>query len=319
MNNRNEKGKSLIAFPDSYIVIDIETTGLDFEYSEIIEVAAVRYINKVEADSFVSLIQPTPYYEMGDGKLELRYVPEFITDLTGITNDMLKTAPFKSEIISKLMDFIGSDILVGHNIRFDINFLYDAAQQEQLVLKNDYIDTLRIARKLYPDMEHHRLSDIAQKLNISAPEHRALSDVSTTAQCFSKMVQIIDQNQGREAFIKSFKKKTKTMDYNQFITELVPPDCVDETNPFYGKVVVFTGTLSTMTRKQALTVVSNLGGIPANSVTAKTNFLVIGNEEFASSVKNGKTNKMCKAEALKASGKDIETISENTFFQMINE
>ena len=317
MNNRDEKGKSLVAFPDNYVVIDIETTGLDFEYSDIIEVAAVRYINRVEADSFVSLVQPTPYYVMGDGKLELRYVPEFITDLTGITNDMLKAAPSKSEIIVKFMDFIGNDILVGHNIRFDVNFLYDAAQQEQLVLKNDYIDTLRIARKLYPDMEHHRLSDVAQKLNIVMPEHRALSDVSTTAQCFSKMVQIIDQTQGREAFIASFKKKT--MHYNQFISELVAPDCVDETNPFYGKVVVFTGTLSTMTRKQALTIVSNLGGIPANSVTAKTNFLVVGNEEFVSSVKNGKTNKMCKADALKASGKDIETISENTFLQMINE
>lgn len=317
MNNRNEKGKSLIAFPDNYIVIDIETTGLDFEYSKIIEIAAIRYVDGIKTDSFSTLVQPTPYYGMENGEVELKYISEFITDLTGITNDMLKAAPPESEVIFKFIDFIGDATLVGHNVRFDINFLYDAAQRFQLVLKNNYIDTLRIARKLYPDMKHHRLSDIAQKLNIPAPEHRALSDVLTTAQCFSKMVQIIDQNQGREAFIESFKKKT--MDYDQFITKLVPPDCVDETNPFYGKVVVFTGTLSTMTRKQALTVVSNLGGIPANSVTAKTNFLVIGNEEFASSVKNGKTNKMCKAEALKASGKDIEVISENTFFQMINE
>lgn len=317
MNNRNEKGKSMIAFPDNYIVIDIETTGLDFEYSKIIEIAAIRYVDGVERDSFSTLVQPTPYYETENGEKKLKYIPEFITDLTGITNDMLKAAPSESEIIFKFMDFIGDTTLVGHNVGFDINFLYDAAQRSQLVLKNNYIDTLRIARKLYPDMKHHRLSDIAQKLNIPTPEHRALSDVLTTAQCFYKMIQTIEQNQGREAFIKSFKKQT--IDYAQFIAELVPSDCVDETNPFYGKVVVFTGTLSTMTRKQALTVVSNLGGIPANSVTAKTNFLVIGNEEFASSVKNGKTNKMCKADALKASGKDIETISENTFFQMINE
>lgn len=317
MNIRNEKGKSLIAFPDNYIVIDIETTGLDFEYSHIIEIAAIKYSEGIKSDTFCTLVQPTPFYETQNGKDELKFVSEFITDLTGITNDMLKSAPTESDSILKFMDFIGDSILVGHNVGFDINFLYDSAKRSNLVLKNNYIDTLRIARKLFPDMNHHRLSDIAQKLNIPSPKHRALSDVLTTSQCFSKMIQFIDQKYDRDSFIQSFKKQST--DYNRFIEELVSPEFIDETNPFYGKVVVFTGTLSTMTRKQALTIVSNLGGIPANSVTAKTNYLVVGNEEFASSVKNGKTNKMRKADDLKASGKDIETISENTFFQMINE
>ena len=94
-------------------------------------------------------------------------------------------------------------------------------------------------------------------------------------------------------------------------------DEIDDTNPIYGKTVVFTGALSSMGRKEALQIVANLGGIPADSITAKTNYLVIGAADFVKSVKDGKTTKMKKAEALRLKGADIATISETAFFDLI--
>ena len=96
-------------------------------------------------------------------------------------------------------------------------------------------------------------------------------------------------------------------------------DNIDPTNPLYGKVVVFTGALSCMSRKDAFQMVLNLGGIPKDSFNAKTNFLVIGNTDFAKSVKDGKSNKMKKAEALIQKGGDVSIISEAAFFDMIED
>ena len=320
MKDRLFKGKSIIDFPETYVILDIETTGLDFEYCEIIEVAAIKYLDGVEIDRFSSLVQPHPYTCIDeDNNMTIEYVDEFITSLTGITNDMLKEAPLPLDVIPEFIDFIGNNTIVGYNVNFDINFLYDAAVKFELALKNDYVDILRIARKLYPDMQHHRLKDMVKKfhINISA-EHRAMDDVIAEVECLHKILDDIDKGPGRKEFINSFHHKSYT-NYKDFIDGLVSPNDVDNTNPFYGKTVVFTGQLSSMSRKDALTIISNIGGIPSNSVTSKTNFLVVGNEEFVSSVKNGKTLKMIKADDLKMKGKDIETISENTFLQMVND
>ena len=82
--------------------------------------------------------------------------------------------------------------------------------------------------------------------------------------------------------------------------------------------MVFTGTLERMPRKEALAYVAKLGGIPADSLTKETNYLVIGNGEFVASVKNGKTNKMKKAEAMALKGLDIHVVSESAFFKMVD-
>lgn len=320
MKERLFKGKNIIDFPKSYVILDIETTGLDFEYCDIIEIAAIKYLDGVEIDRFLSLVQPHPYTCIDENdNITVEYVDEFITSLTGITNDMLKEAPLPQDVIPKFMNFIGDNTIIGYNVNFDINFLYDAASKFELVLRNNYVDILRMARKLYPDMEHHRLKDMIKKFHINInSEHRAMDDVIAEVECLNKILEDIDNGPGRDEFINSFRRKSYT-NYKDFIDGLVSPNDVDNANPFYGKTVVFTGQLSSMSRKDALTIVSNLGGIPSNSVTSKTNFLVVGNEEFVSSVKNGKTIKMLKANALKAKGKDIETISENTFLQMVND
>ena len=91
----------------------------------------------------------------------------------------------------------------------------------------------------------------------------------------------------------------------------------DETHPLYGKVCVFTGTLEKMIRKEAVQLVLDLGGICDNSVTKKTNYLILGNNDYCSSIKGGKSNKQKKAEELRLKGNDIEIIPEDVFYDMV--
>ena len=317
---RELKGKSIVALPSDYVVIDTETTGLDYEFCDIIEVCAIRYSHGQPLDTFTSLIQPRPFMTEDEdtGKFVTEYVDGFISDLTGITNEMLETAPKPAEIIPSFVSFVGNSVLIGHNVNFDVNFLYDAAERLGLTLSNNFIDTLRISRKIFPDLPHHRLHDIAYACHVEPTgEHRAKADCLTTAQCYEAMRKLVLAQQSECSFCNLFKS---TYNYNTVLSNLTATvDAIDETNPLFGKFVVFTGALSSMARKNAFQIVLNLGGKPENGITKHTNFLVVGNAEFAASVKDGKTLKMRKAETYRQKGQDISVISENAFFNMIED
>lgn len=299
------KGKSIVRLPSEYVCIDTETTGLDFQYCDLIELAAARVKDGQIVDTFSELVKPP------------HEIDEFIEKLTGITNEMLSTARSIKEVIPDYLDFCGDSVIVGHNVSFDVNFICAAAEENGLHFQNDYVDEMRIARKLFPNEEHHRLKDVAKYCCVEQEKkHRAGSDVETTVHCFEKMKGMVLESYTEDEFSGLFKKKyIPKKEVISGIAQTV--DEIDESNPFYGKVVVFTGALSRMARKDAWQIVVNMGGIPADSVTKKTNFLVIGNEDFAASVKNGKTSKMKRAEKLQEDGFDIVTLSEDAFFSMV--
>lgn len=318
---REHKGKSIIALPTEYIVIDTETTGLDYDFCSIIEVSALKYRDGNCVETFSTLVKPPlrHYWRMVDDNWQefLCYVDAFISGLTGISNEMLEDAPEPEAVIPAFLDFIGDSVLIGHNAHFDINFLYDAAiRVGARPVTNDFIDTLRIARKVFPDLAHHRLPDIAAACDITVLDvHRSEADAKTTAACYEKMRAVILAEITETEFIDSFVYRYK----NDLNSLTATTDNIDTTNPIYGKVIVFTGALSCLSRKEAFQIVLNLGGIPKDSLNAKTNYLVIGSGEFAKSVKDGKTNKMKKAEAFMTKGGEIFIISESAFFDMIDD
>ena len=339
MKARPNKGRSIIDFPKEYVCIDIETTGLDFEYDEIIEVVAVRVVNGEITGSFSSLVRPLRSHALLTGGAlkeygvesfsdlphekaeefgETHLVSNYIEDLTGIKNEELLEAPYAADVMEEFCEFAGNSVLVGHNVNFDINFLYDACERLGLTLSNDFVDTMRISRKVLPDLEHHRLSDIVAALGIAdTVNHRGLSDAENTAKCYETLKKKIAENESLDDFKKSFLEKHEKYAAGLAAIEATVSE-FDETNPIFGKTVVFTGALSSMGRKEAFQIVANFGGTPADSITKKTNFLVVGNEDFAKSVKDGATSKMKKAEKYRQEGLDIVTLSENTFFEMID-
>lgn len=303
--DRPMKGKSVIALPSDYVLLDVETTGLDYEYCHIIEVSAIKVSGGNIIDRFSSLVLPYPGYVLDP----------YITDLTGITDMMLQNAPAEKDVISNFCVFVGNSIVIAHNANFDVNFIYDACSKVGISFKNNYIDTLRIFRKVLPDLPHHRLSDVAKELKVDIDgQHRGDIDCDTAFLCYQKVREKILSVQTEEEFVSSFKRKKHNLNANEIIATV---DEFDETHPLFGQTVVFTGAMSNLPRRTAMQMVANVGGINANSVTKKTNYLVVGSEEFASCVKNGKTSKMKKAEEYRLKGCDISIISENTFLDMM--
>ncbi len=304
-NQRKYKGKSLISFPDSYCIIDLETTGLDPFFDRIIEVSAIKICNGNIIDKFTSL-----------ANIDNDELSSFITQLTGITTEMLIDAPNLNDVLSEFIDFIGDNIIIGHNANFDINFIYDNCMT--LLNKpftNDFIDTLRLARRLLPELKNHKLVTLANNYNINySNAHRALSDCEITYNCYINLKNEALQKYGSiDAFINSCKY------HNLKVSEITTSKTeFDTSNPFYNKVCVFTGKLDKMTRANAAQMVVDLGGICNNSITQKTDYLILGNTDYAKNVKDGKTAKLKKAQNLILNGSELEIITENVFYEMLS-
>lgn len=312
-HERPFKGSSIIDIPSDYCVIDIETTGLSSDWDDIIEIAALKIQGNVVRETFSSLIKPDDFCDNEP------YLDDFITNLTGISDNMLGSAPSSSSVLSDFRAFIGNDILIGHNVNFDINFLYDASEKYGLrPLSNNFIDTMRLSRRLHPDFSHHRLSDLVAYYSIDCKHsHRALEDVTATAVCYSFLIKEIQkQFESIDNFLK-FAKKSKAGVKSNDISANVSN--FDISHPLYGKTCVFTGTLEKMLRRDAMQIVANLGGLNADNVTKKTNYLILGNNDYCKSIKDGKSSKQKKAEKLQLDGYDIQIIPENVFYDIISD
>ena len=301
---KREKGKSVLTLPTDYTVIDIETTGLDPTHDNIIEIACIKYRSGNEFDEFYSLVQP-PVARYGG-----MYVNSFIASFTGITNQMLENAPKFDEISSSLWDFLNGELLVGHNVNFDINFLYDAFQQENgKLLQNDFLDTMHLARRCLPDLDHHRLTDLVVYFDIGGEHHRAETDCEITNAVLLRLSKLVKDNNINLAAIGGHALRTIQGDPSKFLQD----------HPFYDKHCVFTGKLEHYSRERAAMLVADIGGHCDNGVTKKTNFLIVGNFDYAASVQDGKSTKVKKAEQLILNGHDLQIISENVFYDLLRD
>lgn len=306
---REYKGKSIIDFPNNYTVIDIETTGFDTTYDKIIELSAIKYINFEESESYSQLVNPEST------------IDPFITALTGLSSATLAKNPSLDDVFLNFLDFIGDSILIGHNVNFDINFLYDSSMRIfNKPLCNDFIDTMRISRRLHPDLTHHRLDNLIELYRLeNRGEHRSYNDCSLT-----NMVFLRQRDEALEKYgnIPNFQAQFKKHGSSKLHASDIQADSnleFDETHPLFNKLCVFTGTLQQMPRKEAMQHVVNLGGLVGDSVTKKTNYLILGNNDYCKIIKDGKSSKQKKAEELKLKGNDIEIISENVFYDMLDQ
>lgn len=298
------KGASLLDSVNDYVVVDIETTGLDPKVNKIIEISALKIKNREIIDEFSYLINP---------KCE---IDDFITNLTRISNDDVKNAPSIEEVLPKFLNFVNNQILVGHNIPFDINFIHDNCTNNNLkILTNDFVDTLGISQRVLDNMSSYSLKSICKRLEVvNDNAHRALSDCKATYSCYEKMKDYIKEN-NIDIYKSKIHKSEGTASAKDITTENTE---FDETSPIYQKVFAFTGTLDKMTRKEAMQIVVDKGGINGDGVTKKTNFLVLGNNDYCKAIKDRKSSKHKKAEQLILKGQELQIISENVFYDMID-
>ena len=162
------------ALSDTFIVFDIETTGLSPKDDKITEIGAVLIKNGEVIDTFSTLVNPETI------------ISTEITEITGITNDMVKDAPTQNVAIKQFIEFIKDIPLVAHNAHgFDIRFIKIAAENANIVFTNTYVDTLPLTRTLLVGLKNYRLDTIAKHLNVSSfNHHRAIDDAKALAEIF---------------------------------------------------------------------------------------------------------------------------------------
>lgn len=195
---RESKGKSLIEDLNDYTVVDIETTGMNWNICNILEISSLKVRNKKIVDEYSELINPH------------EPIPYFIRNLTGITDEMVYDAPELDEVLIKFKEFLKDDIIVGHNVNFDVDFLYDNFMNVlDEPLTNDFVDTLRISRKLLPELEHHKLDNLTDYYGIKARDkHRALNDCILTNDVYLDMCKMVYERYGNwDNFKKKFRLK----------------------------------------------------------------------------------------------------------------
>jgi len=159
---------------EEFVVFDIETTGLNSHTNKIIEIGAVKIKAGRIIDRYSQLINPGIS------------IPYHITEITSITNEQVANQPKIDEVIGKFVDFIGDAVLVAHNAPFDMGFIKrDIKEYLNIDLENSVIDTLQMARDLFPDFKKYGLGDLNKSLGLALEKHhRAVDDSQATANMF---------------------------------------------------------------------------------------------------------------------------------------
>lgn len=160
---------------ESYVCIDLETTGLNPKRDKIIEIGAVKVVDNRITEEWETLVNPG------------RKLEEHVTELTGIRDEQLSQAPGIEEVLPKLLAMTEHAVLLGHRVLFDFSFIKKAAVDRRLCYERSGIDTLKIARRYLADLESRGLEYLCRYYHIRHSAHRALGDARATVELYRKL------------------------------------------------------------------------------------------------------------------------------------
>ena len=304
----------------SYVALDVETAN-SFRGS-ICSIGLVKFQNGKVVDSFYSLINPEEDFDYRN------------INIHGITQKDILNSPIFPEIRQRIIDFIGTNIVVSHFAQFDIGALKDAYLKYNLDFDDvKFVCSYRLAKIALPGLINYKLKTLTKELNIKLEHHNALSDAKASglilgyllsANSYSDIDEFLYNYHynktglhGQYGFNRQLKGDYKSNLIYQPTDEekaLMNPD-----HYFYGLYFCFTGKLERMTRKEAITMVALTGGIPEKNVTKNTNILVVGEQDWRVVGKSGLSSKMKKAQSLLENGQNIEIMTEDDFIKMLEE
>lgn len=218
----------------SFVAVDVETTGLNKETDEIIELAAIRFVNGEYKERYTTFIKPR------------NKVPKFIQHLTNITPKMLQDAPDRDTALKQFKNFVGKDIIIGHNLSFDMGFInYGLEMMGDFPLINDTIDTLEISRIFVPFMRNHKLGTMIDRFGLELENaHRADADAKATGELYVKLAEYVVERftmleTGRlEGFAKISESPAigffkQILSYQRLYAVSAPP-LIQEKSPFFN-------------------------------------------------------------------------------------
>ncbi|GGG21995.1 exonuclease domain-containing protein [Pontibacter amylolyticus] len=299
-----------------FITIDFETATSQRESPCEIGLTFIKANRIVETKSW--LIKPVG-----------NQFDEFNISLHGITPKMVANAPEFNSLWSEIHPLLENQFLIAHNASFDFSVLRRTLDLYNLPFPNlDYACSYIFSKHVWEGLPSYGLAALCKANSIPLDHHRAAADSLATAELSLKAFDLKGVNS-----LKCFPEKLKTVigkihsdgyrpcetknirtrtDFKNIVDD---PDKHDPSNFFYGKRIVFTGTLTSMQRKDAIQLVADIGGIPDAGVTKKTNVLVVGQQDYRVVGDDGMSSKQEKAVGLLEKGADIEIISEYEFFQ----
>lgn len=255
------KGEKLFTAVDDYTVFDLETTGVNPLKCDIIEICALRVRNNEIVDMYHTLVNPC------------KHIPEAATQINHITDDMVATAPKIEDAFSDFLNFIGKDILVGHNIdTFDLNIIYDISEKlYNKPIKNSYIDTYNLSRRCLPELHDHRLETICCDLGIDVPNlHRADNDSRFNHMLYQELKHLL--NTVSPCFYES-KPKTKAKYQN---AQVNPKSA--ENNIFLDKTCIVYGAFQQLSLEQTKNLLKVLGAHYIDFFCYSADYLILGDE-----------------------------------------
>ena len=200
----NDKGQDINT---TYCVLDLETTGLSAKTEKITEIGIMKIQNGEVVDEFCEFVNPE------------KPIPKRVQEVTNITDEMVANSPTIDVLFPKVLDFIKDSVLVAHNASFDIGFLKNVAKNLGYEFDYTYVDTLPLARKLYPELKKHKLGKIAEHLKIKVEvAHRALDDVDTTVKILKEMMKTLKERGAKKVSdiaLKCEDEKAKAEEYKR--------------------------------------------------------------------------------------------------------
>lgn len=249
----NSKGQSL---DETYVVFDIETTGFNSQNDRIIEIGAVKVVNGEITKTFSEFVNPQ------------MPIPYKITQLTTITDDMVKDAETIEEILPKFLDFCKDSVLVAHNASFDTGFIQENCRRLDLPYDYTVVDTLGLARCLMGHLGKYTLDNICKHLNIILEtHHRAVDDASATGKIFVKFIEMLKE------------KEIYDLDQvNKFAAESV--DLIKKGRTYHGIILVKNNTgrvnLNRLVSESHITYFNRRPRMPKSLIDKYRDGLIIG-------------------------------------------
>ncbi|MGG7058418.1 exonuclease domain-containing protein [Clostridium tertium] len=304
-----------------YFVIDFETANSSRTSACALGIVEVNNGNIINTLDY--LINPEEHF---DG---------FNISLHGISPSKVKGKPTFPQIWNEITNILTNQIIIAHNASFDISVLRHVLDKYQIEYPTfTYSCTRILSKKTWPSLINYKLDTIAKMLDIDFIHHNACEDAIATSKVFEKILSINAIHDFKElhsnlkvrygqVFPNSYKPcEVKGSSYS-IKSYIKPKDIIPECDNFdvnhilYNKGIAFTGTLTSMPRKDATQFAVNKGAFYCNSVNKKTNYLVIGVQDYSKFTDGQKSSKLKKAEDLISQGQDLEIIDENEFLNLI--
>ena len=162
----------------TYNILDFETTGLSADYDRVIEVGVVKIRNNKIIDTFQEFINPEIH------------IAGIITNLTGITNEMVENAALSTEVMPRLKSFVGDELIIAHNASFDSRFFKAEMNRIDIIPNNEFLCSLLLARRVFQELQSHKLGVLCNYLGFrNKASHRALGDAEATHKVFTAIIE----------------------------------------------------------------------------------------------------------------------------------